>query len=124
MPPLTPTQRLRYSRQRVLPSIGEDGQARICQAHVAVAIAGHEAELPALTYLVAAGLGELSLVSANHYAAAQRLCASLRAVRPDARVSVTATPPADARELPSLSAAPEVALWQIGRLLLAVAEST
>ncbi|MBK9070287.1 MAG: hypothetical protein IPL79_04700 [Myxococcales bacterium] len=124
MQPLSPTQRLRYSRQLVLAAVGDAGQTRICNAHVAVPFAGHGGESLALTYLIAAGLGELSLVGATDNDDARQLCALLRGLRPDARVSVVASAPADARELPGLSAAPEVALWQIGRLLLAVAEST
>jgi molybdopterin/thiamine biosynthesis adenylyltransferase len=51
----------RYLRQMVLPEVGEAGQARLRAAHALVAGAGGLGA-PVLAYLVAAGLGRVTLV--------------------------------------------------------------
>ena len=119
--PLTNAPKLRYSRQRVLPMIGDAGQAKICDAHVAVDVFDHPAAALALSYLVAAGIRELSLVGKADDEAAVRLCTLLRGMRPDVTVTVVAKAPTHAVAVPPLAEAPDVALWQTGRLLLALA---
>ena len=59
---LSPEQVRRYARHILLPDVGGVGQARLLAARVTVPIgAGREAELVALTYLAAAGVGVLIL---------------------------------------------------------------
>lgn len=51
----------RYTRHLLVPAIGEAGQRRLCSAHVAVLGAGGLGA-PALLYLVAAGVGRLTII--------------------------------------------------------------
>lgn len=122
---LTPPQRLRYSRQRMLPSIGDDGQRRICRTALAIPLTMAEHERRALTYLVAAGLGELYLLhetsQARAHADAVRLAAELAAVRPDARVEATSNAPAHAHVVAALPATENAALAEIAKILKRVA---
>ncbi|WP_134680841.1 HesA/MoeB/ThiF family protein [Paracoccus ravus] len=51
----------RYARQMILPEVGADGQHRLASAHVLITGAGGLG-VPALQYLVAAGIGRITLV--------------------------------------------------------------
>ncbi len=51
----------RYARQIILPQFGGAGQARLKQSHVAVIGAGWIG-CPAITYLAAAGIGQLTII--------------------------------------------------------------
>ena len=52
---------LRYSRQILLPDVGETGQVNLSQAHVAIVGVGGLGNLVA-QYLAAAGVGNLTLI--------------------------------------------------------------
>lgn len=60
-PPLTRAETHRYARHLLVPAIGEDGQRRLRNAHVAVMGAGGLGS-PALLYLAAAGVGRLTII--------------------------------------------------------------
>lgn len=51
----------RYARQLILPQVGADGQKKLSNAHVLVVGAGGLG-VPALQYLVGAGIGEITIV--------------------------------------------------------------
>ena len=55
---------MRYARQEILPEIGTIGQARLRSAHAVVVGAGGLG-CPALQYLVAAGLGQITIVDGD-----------------------------------------------------------
>ena len=57
----------RYARQMILPQIGETGQAKISSAHILIVGAGGLG-VPALQYLVAAGVKRITLVDPDHVA--------------------------------------------------------
>ncbi|TAH40413.1 MAG: hypothetical protein EYC69_11425 [Bacteroidetes bacterium] len=57
----SPEEKERYSRQILLDSFGEDGQVKLKQAAVLVVGAGGLA-CPAMTYLVAAGIGHIGIM--------------------------------------------------------------
>lgn len=61
---LSEDEQLRYSRQMVLPSFGEEGQLRLKTAHVVVAGAGGLGSLSSML-LVAAGVGRLTIVDSD-----------------------------------------------------------
>ena len=61
MPPLSDEQRRRYARHIVLPEIGEAGQQRLLNSHVAIIGLGGLGS-PAAGYLAAMGIGELTLI--------------------------------------------------------------
>lgn len=54
----------RYARQMILPQIGASGQDRLSQAHVLIVGAGGLG-VPALQYLVGAGLGRITLIDGD-----------------------------------------------------------
>ena len=55
----------RYARQIILPQFGGAGQAKLKTAHVAVIGAGGIG-CPAVTYLAAAGVGQLTIIDHDH----------------------------------------------------------
>ena len=55
----------RYARQIILPQFGGAGQAKLKTAHVAVIGAGGIG-CPAITYLAAAGVGQLTIIDHDH----------------------------------------------------------
>lgn len=57
----------RYSRQTILPGVGEEGQARLVAAHVLVVGCGGLGG-PAAAYLAGAGVGTLTLVDGDRVA--------------------------------------------------------
>ncbi|MEI5640406.1 MULTISPECIES: HesA/MoeB/ThiF family protein [unclassified Pseudoalteromonas] len=61
MTELNDKERLRYSRHLLLKEVGEQGQLRLKQAHVAVVGCGGLGS-PALFYLAASGIGKLTLI--------------------------------------------------------------
>lgn len=62
--PLSPAEKLRYSRHLLIPSIGEEGQMRLKDASVLLVGCGALGS-PAAMYLAAAGVGRLGLVDAD-----------------------------------------------------------
>ena len=60
-PELTDEQRVRYARHLVTPALGEEGQRRLLGARVAVLGTGGLGS-PVLTYLVAAGVGHITII--------------------------------------------------------------
>ena len=60
-PELTDAQRQRYARHLLTPALGEQGQRRLLGARVAVLGTGGLGS-PVLTYLAAAGVGQLTLI--------------------------------------------------------------
>lgn len=58
---LTDTQLDRYARHIILPDIGGAGQAKLLAAHVVVIGAGGIG-CPALAYLAAAGIGQITII--------------------------------------------------------------
>lgn len=58
---LSATERLRYSRQTILPEVGEDGQRRLKESRVLCVGAGGLGS-PLATYLAAAGVGRLGII--------------------------------------------------------------
>ena len=60
-PPLTREETHRYARHLLVPAIGEVGQRRLRNAHVAVMGAGGLGS-PALLYLAAAGVGKVTII--------------------------------------------------------------
>lgn len=60
-PELTADQRQRYARHLLTPSLGEQGQRRLLAARVAVLGTGGLGS-PVLTYLAAAGVGQLTII--------------------------------------------------------------
>ena len=64
---LTREETQRYSRQMIMPEIGEDGQERLGAASVLVVGLGGLGSISA-QYLVAAGVGRLCLVDSDHVA--------------------------------------------------------
>jgi molybdopterin/thiamine biosynthesis adenylyltransferase len=105
--PLSPEERVRYERQLVMPEIGEEGQARLRRGSVLVVGAGGLGS-PALSYLVAAGVGRVGVVDDDvvqlsnlqrqtlyteqdlGLAKAARAAARLAAVNPTVRLDVHA----------------------------------
>jgi molybdopterin/thiamine biosynthesis adenylyltransferase/rhodanese-related sulfurtransferase len=63
-PSLTDAERLRYSRQMIIPSIGEEGQLRLRNASVLLVGCGALGS-PVAMYLAAAGVGRLGLADAD-----------------------------------------------------------
>lgn len=61
LPALTTAEYVRYGRQIALPSFGEEGQRRLRGSHVLLVGAGGLGA-PAATYLVAAGVGAITIV--------------------------------------------------------------
>ena len=60
-PELTDSQRQRYARHLLTPALGEEGQRRLLAARVAVLGTGGLGS-PVLTYLAAAGVGQLTVI--------------------------------------------------------------
>ena len=60
-PPLTRDETHRYARHLLIPAVGEAGQRRLRNAHVAVLGAGGLGS-PALLYLAAAGIGRVTII--------------------------------------------------------------
>lgn len=60
-PELTDAQRQRYARHLLTPALGEEGQRRLLAARVAVLGTGGLGS-PVLTYLTAAGIGQLTII--------------------------------------------------------------
>ncbi|UPG84071.1 molybdopterin-synthase adenylyltransferase MoeB [Luteibacter aegosomatis] len=75
----------RYSRQVLLPQVGEAGQARLADARVAVIGAGGLGA-PALLYLAAAGVGRITLIDDDRV---ERSNLHRQVVHADARVGMS-----------------------------------
>ncbi len=60
----SPEEKIRYSRQTILPMIGEAGQMRLKKARVLIVGAGGLGSSPAI-YLAAAGVGTIGLIDAD-----------------------------------------------------------
>jgi hypothetical protein len=60
-PPLTPAQVRRYARHVLLDDVGGVGQRAVLAATAALTVTGDPAEVVALAYLAAAGIGALTL---------------------------------------------------------------
>lgn len=63
-PTFSPEEKIRYSRQMMLPAIGESGQQRLKDARVLIIGAGGLGSSPAI-YLAAAGIGTIGLADAD-----------------------------------------------------------
>lgn len=63
--PLSPEEASRYSRQIILPEIGEEGQERLKNASV-LCIGTGGLGSPAVMYLAAAGVGQIGLIDPDH----------------------------------------------------------
>ncbi len=74
----------RYSRQVLLPQVGEEGQARLAAARIALVGAGGLGA-PAMLYLAAAGVGEITLIDDDRV---ERSNLHRQVVHADARVGM------------------------------------
>ncbi len=99
---LTDEQIERYSRQIILPEVGGRGQKRLLEARALVVGAG-EAQMAALLYLAAAGVGTLAVLARETYPlveafleegpGSKEIPTVLTALNPDCQVHILTEPP-------------------------------